>query len=78
MTVSKFPKERKPSPLPKEILRPCDAMLLTACSHLEAQLGTVEAYNRLVRMATHLHSRIKRGDIKAQNPLYALDPRGKK
>jgi hypothetical protein len=64
------------APLPQPIRRPCDAGLWLAVRHLETQLGTVEAYNRLVRAAEELHAKIANGKAEAQNPLYAKNPRG--
>jgi hypothetical protein len=64
------------APLPKPITRPCDWGLLNAVQALETQLGTIEAYNRLVRAAEELRAQIERGEAKAQNPIYARRPRG--
>jgi hypothetical protein len=58
------------------IKRPCDSGLYLAVSSLETQLGTIEAYNRLVEAALSLKARIDAGDIKAQNPIYAVSIRG--
>lgn len=76
--------EVKPWPLqgpmrveqPRRIKRPCDWGLWTAVNQLEVQLGTIEAFNRLVDAADELKARIDVGDVKAQNPLYAIDIRG--
>lgn len=61
---------------PKPIKRPCDYGLEGAISAAEIQLGTIEAYNRLVAAAAALRIRIDAGDIQAQNPLYAVNVRG--
>jgi hypothetical protein len=61
---------------PRRLVRPCDAGLLLAVQNLETQLGTIEAYNRLVMAAKSLAHKIERGDAKAQNPLYAKSVRG--
>ena len=65
-----------PLPTPRRIIRPCDYGLMTAAHSLETQLGTIEAYNRLVECANSLKARIDAGDIKAQNPLFAVNVRG--
>ena len=66
----------KPMPAPKKLRRPCDYGLMAAVREAEAQLGTIEAYNRLVQHADALRARIERGDIKPQNPLFAVDING--
>jgi|GEM_PF-2240498 len=65
-----------PMPAPKRIRRPCDYGLMAAVNNAETQLGTIEAYNRLVEHADELRARIERGDVKPQNPLFALDIKG--
>lgn len=66
----------RPLRQPKEIYRPCDYGLKLAVDGLETQLGTIEAYNRLVRAAGAMRARIDSGDIKPQNPLFAVNIRG--
>lgn len=66
----------RPVEPPKPIVRPCDYGLLTAIHGLETQLGTIEAYNRLVTAAATLKAQIDAGKAKAQNPIYAVSPRG--
>ncbi len=61
---------------PQPIVRPCDYGLAVAIDALEVQLGSVEAYNRLVAAAERLRSRVKAGNGRAQNPLYAIDVKG--
>lgn len=65
-----------PSALPTRIKRPCDFGLDGAISALEVQLGTIEAYNRLVEAAVLLRARIDAGKAKTQNPLYAVAVKG--
>lgn len=65
-----------PAVLPDAIFRPCDAGLQLATMNLETELGTIEAYNRLVRMARKLKHQIDRGEAKPQSPLYAINWRG--
>lgn len=62
---------------PRRIARPCDYGLVAAVVQLEVQLGSVEAYNRLVEAAERLRLRIKNGNGHAQNPIYAVDIHGK-
>lgn len=62
--------------VPQSIFRPCDAGLVLAVDGLETQLGTIEAYNRIVGAALALKRRIDAGDIKPQNPIYAVNIRG--
>jgi len=62
--------------VPKRIVRPCDYGLLAAVNSLETQLGTIEAYNRLVEAAASMKARIDAGKTKAQNPIYAVSVRG--
>jgi hypothetical protein len=61
---------------PRRLVRPCDYGLLLAVQNLETQLGTIEAYNRLVQAANVLRNKVERGDAKAQNPIYAKSVRG--
>jgi hypothetical protein len=70
------PAGRAEAPPPKRIMRPCDYGLLLAVDHLETQLGTIEAYNRLCRAAAALQAQIEAGKAKPQNPLFAVHPRG--
>jgi len=65
-----------PAELPKPIVRPCDWGLVGAIGALETQLGTIEAYNRLVAAAGLLKARIDRGEAKPQSPLYAISVKG--
>jgi hypothetical protein len=76
-TVVAWPKATGvPDDLPRPIKRPCDWALEAATVALETQVGTIEAYNRIVSAAVRLRARIDAGDVKAQNPLYAVDVRG--
>lgn len=61
---------------PTLILRPCDYQMALAWTGLETQLGTIEAYNRLCRIAYDIKRRIDAGDIKAQNPCYTKSVTG--
>lgn len=75
--VKPWPKATgKPLPTPMRIRRPCDYGLMAAVRDAETQLGTIEAYNRLVEHAAAMRARIERGDVKPQNPLFALDIKG--
>lgn len=65
------PAGRPDVPLPKPIVRPCDWGLIQAINNLEAQLGTIEAYNRLATAAARLMEQIKAGNAKAQNPIFS-------
>lgn len=65
-----------PMRLPNRVVRPCDHGLVLAARELETQLGTIEAYNRLVECAQSFKARIDAGDIKPQNPLFAKSVRG--
>ncbi len=62
--------------IPRPIVRPCDYALELAVLSLETQLGTVEAYNRLVAKCDILRAQIARGHVKAQNPIYARNIKG--
>lgn len=66
----------RPAQLPKQIVRPCDFGLLMAVRGLEDQLGTIEAYNRLVGAALRLRAQIDAGKAKPQLAMFAVDPRG--
>jgi hypothetical protein len=57
---------------PRRIVRPCDYGLAGAVRSLEAQLGTIEAYNRLVEAAASLRAQIDAGNAKPQKPLFAV------
>lgn len=65
-----------PMEAPKRIVRPCDYGLRGAVVSLEQQLGTIEAYNRLVEAAAVLSARIDAGKAEAQNPIFAVNVRG--
>lgn len=65
--------ERAP---PQRLMRPCDAGLINAINGLETQLGSVEAYNRLCDAAHALKAKIDAGQARAQNPMFAIHPRG--
>jgi hypothetical protein len=66
----------RPVDPPKPIIRPCDYGLILTVDSLEAQVGTIEAYNRLVAAALKLKSKIDAGKAKPQNPIFAVSPRG--
>lgn len=61
---------------PMPIVRPCDYGLEIAVMALETQVGTIEAYNRIVDKCRVLREQIERGHIKAQNQLYAKSIKG--
>lgn len=65
-----------PRDLPRRIVRPCDFGLLATVRDLETQLGTIEAYNRLVEAATAMRAKIDAGNAKPQNPLFAVHVKG--
>jgi len=65
-----------PHEAPKRIVRPCDYGLRGAVVSLEQQLGTIEAYNRLVEVASVLRARIDEGKAEAQNPIFAISVKG--
>lgn len=65
-----------PSDAPKRIVRPCDYKLWLTVDALETQLGTIEAYNRLVEAAEKMRERIDAGDSKPQHPMFAVSVRG--
>lgn len=62
--------------VPKKIKRPCDFGLELAVMQLVTQLGTIEAYNRLVAVCDQMRIDIVNGKVEAQNPLYAVDIKG--
>jgi hypothetical protein len=80
MTTDNIKAWPKPTGVPLEpparIHRPCDAGLHLTVMELESQLGTIEAYNRLVEAAHRLMFKIKMGEAKAQNPIFAKSPTG--
>lgn len=63
-----------PAAPPRPMTVAADHTLAMAWHALEAQLGTVEAYNRIVALASRQHARIARGDVKAQLAIYATEP----
>lgn len=66
----------RPVIAPRRMLRPCDYQLSAAIAALETQLGTIEAYNRMVEAAATLRAKIDAGNASPQNPLYATSIRG--
>lgn len=62
-----FPQEFSEGVL-KPMLRPADYTLKMAVNALEAQLGTVEAYNRVAAAAMRLREQISSGKIKDAIP----------
>lgn len=67
----------RPIEMPIRIVRPCEHGLYLAVMNLETQLGTIEAYNRLVEAAKALRAEIDVGKAKPQNPLFAVSVNGK-
>ncbi|HDX0788044.1 TPA: hypothetical protein RNT04_001041 [Stenotrophomonas maltophilia] len=65
-----------PAELPKQIIRPCDYGLWSAVKALETQLGTIEAYNRLIEAAATMKDRIDAGEAEPQHPMFAVSVRG--
>lgn len=63
------PDEFLPTP-PRHIKRPADYTLEIAVIALETQLGTIEAYNRLVAACDAMRVQIDAGKAKEQNPQY--------
>lgn len=61
---------------PQSIRRPCDYGLELAVWNCETQLGTIEAYNRIVEAAARMRERIDHGDIRPQSPQYAVSVTG--
>jgi len=59
---------------PVKITLACDHGLWVAVQGLQVQLGSIEAYNRLVEVAALLRAKIERGEGKLQNPKYAAAP----
>ena len=66
----------RPEELPRRIKRPAEHGLWLAARNLEIQLGTIEAYNRLVDTAAELKRKIDAGKAEAQHPLFAKSIRG--
>lgn len=75
--VKVWPKQGRPTDKkPQKIKRPCDWSLEGAIMEMETQLGTIEAYNRLVEATENLKALIGKGEIKPQNSIYAKSIRG--
>jgi len=75
--VKAWPKATgRPVEAPRRITRPCDAGLWLAITNAEMQLGTIEAYNRVVEAAALLRAQIDAGGAKPQNPLFAVSIKG--
>lgn len=75
--VKAWPKPAgRPNDIPKRIVRPCDYGLHSAVTALETQLGTIEAYNRLVEAAMAMRAKIDAGKAKPQNPMFAVNIKG--
>lgn len=58
-------------PVPAFKMRPCDYGLRGAITALETELGSYEAYNRLVSAALLLKEKVESGKGETQNPCYA-------
>jgi hypothetical protein len=71
--VKAFPPKSEPVVAPQRIRRPCDAGLWLAVTECETQLGTIEAYNRIVEAAEGLARKINNGKAQAANPIYLAD-----
>lgn len=54
--------------LPTQMKRPCDYGLESSMRDLETQLGTIEAYNRLVAAARYFHAEIEAKRVKEPAP----------
>lgn len=75
--VTPWPKAAgRPKELPPRIKRPAEHGLWLATRNLEIQLGTIEAYNKLVDAAASLKKKIDAGKAEAQNPLFAKSIKG--
>lgn len=61
-------------PPPAKIYRPCDYGLFGAVRSMEAQVGTVETYNKLCDTATALKAQIDAGKGKQALAMFATDP----
>lgn len=59
--------------VPSRIKRPCDYGLELAIGHLETQLGTIEAYNRLCTACEKVRAKIEAGNAEEQNPIFRTD-----
>ena len=77
-TIQKLHTTEHKRPLPKPVVRPCEWGLRKAIIGLESQLGSIEAYNMIVRYAEALADKIERGEADPQNPYFATDPRNVK
>lgn len=64
------------APVPRAILRPCDWGLKMAVTNLEVQLGSIEAYNRLVGACERLKAQIDAGEAKDQHEAFRTSIRG--
>lgn len=64
--------------VPRRIFRPCDAGLWLAIRECEIQLGTIEAYNRLVEQAKRLQNKIEAGKGEAQSLYFAMNTGARK
>lgn len=73
--VQKLHTDGSTRPLPEPIVRPCEWGLRACIMGMESQLGSIEAYNMLVKYAESLKSKIEIGNGEAQNPYFATDPR---
>lgn len=67
-------KEHPTRKLPRRIKRPCDYKLQGAIYDLEAQVGTVEGYNRLCDAAARMKAKIDRGEGEAGLEFYTENP----
>ncbi len=62
--------------LPAIIKRPCDFSLESAVTSLETQLGTIEAYNRIVASAAGLKEKIDSHKGRPASHCYAISKEG--
>ncbi|GAC1439043.1 MAG: hypothetical protein NVS1B11_36690 [Terriglobales bacterium] len=74
MGVIKFPNPplTVAAEVPQKALRHCDYSLIVTVRALESQLGTIEAYNRLIEAAVKLRVAIDNG--RSCPPLVCFDP----
>jgi len=73
MSITKLVTKHNLRKTPKPIVRPCEWGLYGSVTDLETQLGSIEAYNMLIKYAEKLKRKIDSGKGQAQNPIYATD-----
>lgn len=73
MSIEKLKTKENMRPIPERVIRPCEYGLMGSICDMEAQLGSIEAYNMIVDYASKLKAKIDSGHAQAQSHIFSTD-----